>query len=168
MSKRIDKDIKDLNYLYILAIIIGISVVSRGNKPIWEWENEWFLVLCGNSMIFLTIFASSLFSKRYYRNSKKFVTVFKIHLYLFLFSMFYICKLWILLGLASVRLLLLARTLIKLYQPQKKYGNGDDLFVEPDGNETTSMTKSEREDSSDENLPILKTRKTMVKKHKNG
>lgn len=168
MYKRIDKEINDLNYLYVLGFVIEISVASIGNKPIWEWEKEWFIVLCGNSMIFLTIFASSLFSKRFYRNSKKFVTVFKIHLYLFLFSIFYIFKLWILLGLASVRLLFLAHTIIKLYQPQKKYGNGDDLFIDPDKTETTSMTKSENKDSSDENLPTLKTGKTRFKKHKNG
>ncbi|MCQ2198377.1 MAG: hypothetical protein MJZ19_01485 [Paludibacteraceae bacterium] len=168
-GKEIDQEIKDIHKIYIIGVLVCTIYLSiRLLEPFWKWEKQWFVFLFVGSGCAAIYTGLKMLLNEYYRQSKKYTTVFKIHLYLCPMLFLVIFQLWIPLGLVAVRLLFLAHTLIKLYQPQKKYGNGDDLFVEPDGNETTSMTKSEREDSSDENLPILKTRKTMVKKHKNG
>lgn len=166
-DKEIDQEIEDIHKIYIIGVLVCTIYLSiRLLEPFWKWEKEWFVFLFVGSGCAAAYTGLVLLMNKEYRKSKKYVTVFKIHLYLCPMLFLVVFRLWIPLGLVAVRLLFLARTIIKLYQPRKKYGNSDNLFVEPDGNETTSMTKSEREDSSDENLPILEDERSHNKSDK--
>ncbi len=157
-SEEIDQEIKHIHKIYIIGVLVCTIYLSiRLLEPFWKWEKQWFVFLFVGSGCAAIYTGLKMLLNEYYRQSKKYATVFKIHLYLCPMLFLVIFRLWIPLGLVAVRLLLLARTIIKLYQPQKKYGNGDDLFVEPDGNETTSMTKSEKEDPKKENPQYLPT-----------
>lgn len=157
-DKEIDQEIEDIHKIYIIGVLVCTIYLSiRLLEPFWKWEKEWFVFLFVGSGCAAAYTGLVLLMNKEYRKSKKYVTVFKIHLYLCPMLLLVIFRLWIPLSLVAVRLLFLARTIIKLYQPQKKYGNGDNLFIEPDGNKTTSMTKSEREDSKKENPQYLPT-----------
>lgn len=157
-DKEIDQEIEDIHKLYIIGVLVCTIYLSiRLLEPFWEWKKQWFVFLFVGSWCVAAYTGLKMLLNEYYRQSKKYATVFKIHLYLCPMLFLVVFRLWIPLGLVAVRLLFLAHTIIKLYQPQKKYGNGDNLFIEPDGNETTSMTKSEREDSKKENPQYLPT-----------